>query len=79
MTTLKQTPKTYLLTGIIDGKTINFKQKFASRSNAMDYMFHLYEKRYKLNTQVEDVFPISKHNIEYVIDFHNRFRIARNA
>lgn len=77
MNIIKQTPRAYLLTGIVDGKTTLYKKHFISRDQAINYMFDVYEKRLKENVQVEDEFKISKHNIEYVIDYHNRFRIAR--
>lgn len=79
MTNIKLTQHTYSLTGIIDGKTINYKKTFSCRTAAINYIFHFYERQLKLNPQVQDTFPISKHNIEYVIDYHNRFRISRSA
>lgn len=71
--------KNYILTAIIDGKTVRFNHMFKSRDAALDYIFAYYNRHELKNIQVEDEFCINndKHNIEYVCDYNNRFRIDR--
>ena len=71
--------KKYTLEAVVDGKTIRFTRKFDSRNSAINFMFNYYNKRYMFNIRVNDEYAISgdKHNIEYVCDYSNRFRINR--
>ena len=71
--------KQYTLTAVIDGETISFSRKFASRSEAIDYAFNYYSKHFYKYIQVEDEFCINDniHDVEYVCDYGNRFRINR--
>ena len=72
--------KYYTLEAINNGKTIKINRKFNTRNSAIDYAFNYFEKRF-LNDglQVEDEFDINddKHNVEYVLDYNNRFRVNR--
>ena len=67
----------YNLIAVIDGDTKVFHKHFASRNDAIKYMFGYYDRNSFLNVQIEDEFEISKHNIEYVINYTNRFRVNR--
>ena len=72
--------KYYTLETIKNGQTVKFNKKFNSRNSAINYAFAYFEKRlYNGNLQVEEEFDINndKHNVEYVLDYFNRFRIAR--
>ncbi|MBR0295711.1 MAG: hypothetical protein IJQ67_07450 [Bacilli bacterium] len=71
--------KKYTLEAVVDGQTIKFSKKFDSRNSAINFMFNYYNKRYMFNIRVNDEYAISgdKHNIEYVCDYSNRFRINR--
>lgn len=71
--------KYYTLEAIVDGKDIKFSKTFESRTSAINYMFDYFYKNFKFNVSVEDEYAINgeKHNIEYVCDYHNRFRINR--
>ena len=71
--------KKYTLEAVVDGKTVRFSKKFDSRNSAINFMFNYYNKRYMFNIRVNDEYAISgdKHNIEYVCDYSNRFRINR--
>ena len=71
--------KKYTLEAVIDGQTIRFSKKFDSRDSAINFMFQYYNKRYMYNIMVNEEYAISgdKHNIEYVYDYSNRFRINR--
>ena len=73
--------KRYTLEAIIDGEEVLFDKKFASRNKAINYMFAYYEHNYKYNLFVNDEYAIhgDKHNIEYVCNYHNRFRINREV
>ena len=72
--------KYYTLETILNGKTELINKKFSSRDQAINYAFALFEKKYyRDNLQVEDEFKINndKHNIEYVLDYRDRFRVNR--
>ena len=70
---------TYKLSGIINGTKVKFNKRFNSREDAISYMLNFYEKQYVFNMQVEEEIIKEKHDVEYVIDFHNRFEVARVA
>ncbi len=69
----------YTLEAVVDGDTIHFNRTFKSRDEAIDYIFHYYDKHFLVNLEVNEEYFIddNKHNIEYVCDYYNRFRIAR--
>ena len=67
----------YTLSGVLNGKNITFKRLFSSRNAAIDYMFKYYEDHYFYNFQVEEEIIKSKHDIEYVYNYDNRFEVAR--
>ncbi len=67
----------YTLSGVLNGKNIKFKRLFSSRNAAIDYMFKYYEDHYFYNFQVEEEIIKSKHDIEYVYNYDNRFEVAR--
>ena len=73
--------KRYTLQAVVDGEVVGFNKKFASRSKAIDYMFDYYSKHYIQNMQVDEEYYVNgnEHDIEYVCDYYNRFRIARVA
>ena len=72
--------KKYMLTAIINGKVKIYNQAFSSRSEAIDYIFSYYQ-RHNDNLRVEEEYYVNNdiHNIEYVFDYDNRFRIQRIA
>ena len=72
--------KYYLLTAVVNGKPVKLKRAmFATRNEAIDYMFNYYEQHYLYSLQVEDEHIVgdNKHSIEYVCNFHNRFTVTR--
>ena len=71
--------KYYTLETINNGRTVKIHKKFTTRDQAIDYAFAYFESRYNDGLQVEDVYNIAdnKHNVEYVLDYYNRFRINR--
>ncbi len=72
--------KYYTLEAIVKGRSVNLKRSmFASRSEAVNYMFNYYEDHALYNLQVRDEYPVgdNKHKIEYYCDFYNRFTVTR--
>lgn len=73
--------KYYTLEAIVQGRPVKLKRSmFASRTEAINYMFNYYEEHYLYNLQVNDEYPVNdnKHSIEYYCSFNNRFIITRN-
>lgn len=72
--------KYYTLETIENGRTVKINKKFNTRNSAIDYAFALFENHlYNDSLQIEDEFRINndKHDIEYVLDYNNRFRVNR--
>lgn len=69
----------YTLEAIVDGQYIKFDRKFKSRDDAINYIFHYYDKHFLVNLRVNEEYSIAgnKHDIAYVYDYYNRFRICR--
>ena len=74
--------KYYTLTAIVNGHDVKLKRRiFATRDEAIDYMFAYYEDHYLYSLRVQDEHTVgeNKHSIEYVCNFQNRFTVTRNA
>lgn len=71
--------KHYVLEAVIEGRRINFNKEFDSRNDAMSYVFKYFASHGHEFMTINDEYYINnnKHNIEYVSDYENRFRIAR--
>ncbi len=71
--------KKYILEAIVNGEYVKIKKVFSSRNEAMDYVFHYYDNHYVANVSINEEYCINgnKHDIAYVYDNYNRFRIAR--
>ena len=72
--------KYYTLETILNGRTVKISKKFTSRNQAINYAFDYFEKKtFNPDLQVEDEFVINnnKHNVEYVLDYYDRFRVNR--
>ena len=69
----------YTLEAIVDGELIKFHRVFKSRDEAINYIFHYYDKHFLISLRVNEEYSIAgnKHDIAYVCDYYNRFRIAR--
>ena len=69
----------YTLEAIVDGQLIKFNRVFKSRNDAINYIFRYYDDHYLVNLRVNEEYSIAgnKHDIAYVYDYYNRFRIAR--
>lgn len=73
--------KYYTLQAIINGERKVFSNKFATRQNAMDFMFDYLERAYIFDKQIEEEYALfdNKHNVEYVCDNNTRFIINRES
>ena len=69
----------YTLEAIVEGELIKFNHTFESRNAAMDFIFNYYQKHHLVDLKINDEYFIdnNKHDIAYVYDYDNRFRIAR--
>lgn len=70
----------YILETINNGEAATINKLFKSRDQAINYAFAYFEdKYYNDSLQVEDEFNVhgDKHYIEYVLNYHDRFRINR--
>ena len=69
----------YLLEAVVDGKFIRFNRTFNSRDEAINYIFRYYDNHFLVNLRVNEEYAIAgnKHDVAYVYDYYNRFRIAR--
>ena len=69
----------YILEAIVNGEYIKVDRIFNSRDEAIDYIFRYYDDHFMVNLEVNDEYFIdgNKHDIAYVYDYYNRFRIAR--
>lgn len=72
--------KYYTLSAIVNGRDAKLKRRiFATRDDAIKYMFEYYEKNYLFGLEVidEHIVQDNKHSVEYVCNFHNRFIVTR--
>lgn len=72
--------KYYTLETINNGTAVKVKKAFSTRDAAINYAFEYFESQYLNDSlQVEEEFNIAdnKHNVEYVLDYKNRFRVNR--
>ena len=69
----------YTLEAIVEGKLIKFDRTFKTRTQAMNYIFDYYDRHQLVELRVNDEYFIddNEHDIAYVYDYDNRFRIAR--
>ena len=69
----------YKLTAVVEGENITFNKTFASRTQALDYIFAYYDKHFLKSLYVDEEYYVNenKHDIEYVCDYNNRFRVTR--
>ena len=71
--------KFYTLNAVIKGEPKKFEKLFNSRSEAIDYMFKYYDDHFIYGLEVNEEVSIDgdKHNVEYICDHNDRFRINR--
>ena len=69
----------YILEAIVNGEYLKVKRTFNSRDEAIDYIFRYYDDHNMVNLKVNEEYFIAgnKHDVAYVYDYYNRFRIAR--
>ena len=62
----------------IRNEHVDIKKVFASRDEAINYMFDYYNNHYIYNVELEDEYPQSnKHDIHYVINQYSSFNVTR--
>ena len=71
--------KFYTLNAVVRGKNVNIDKVFNTRDDAINYMFKYYKKHFLYGLEVNEEYSIddNKHNVEYVCDDYDRFRINR--
>lgn len=71
--------KFYTLDAVVKGKNVNIGKVFDSRNDAIDYMFKYYNKHFIYGLEVNEEVSIDddRHNVEYICDHGDRFRINR--
>ena len=69
----------YSLEAVVEGRFIRFAKKFSSRNSAINYIFNYYSSHNLLDLRVNEEYFVNdnKHDIAYVYDYDNRFRISR--
>ena len=69
----------YTLEAVVEGENVKFNRTFDSRDEAIDYIFRYYDNHLLVNLEINEEYFINgnKHDIAYVSDYYNRFRIAR--
>ena len=69
----------YILEAIVNGEYLKVNRTFNSRDEAIDYIFRYYDDHLMVNLKVNEEYFIAgnKHDVAYVYDYYNRFRIAR--
>lgn len=71
--------KFYTLNAVVRGKNVNIDKIFNTREDAINYMFKYYNRHFLYGLEVNEEYSIddNKHNVEYVCDDYDRFRINR--
>ena len=69
----------YTLEAIVEGELIKFHHTFKSRNAAVKYIFNYYDRHNLVDLRINDEYFVNenKHDVAYVYDYDNRFRIAR--
>ena len=71
--------KKYSLEAVVEGRYIRFGKKFKTRTKAIDYIFNYYSRHQLLDLKINEEYFVNdnKHDIAYIYDYDNRFRISR--
>ena len=69
----------YKLEAVVNGEFMKVDHLFRTRDEAIAWIFHYYDKHLMFSLSVNEEYFIdgNKHDIAYVYDYYNRFRIAR--
>ena len=78
---LKMNKRYYALELVVNGHNVNFDREFDSRKSAMDYAFSYFDKHGNTDLSINEEYYVNDniHDIEYVSDYNNRFRVVRVA
>lgn len=71
--------KRYSLEAVVEGQLIKFNHQFKTRDQALNYIFNYYARHQLLDLKVNEEYFVNdnKHDVAYVYDYDNRFRISR--
>ena len=70
----------YTLDAVIDKEFVDFKKEFASRTEAINYLFDYLEDHYIFNGQLVEEYALdNKHNIHYVLNNAISFNVRSFA
>ena len=71
--------KFYTLNAVVRGKNVKIDKIFNTREDAINYMFKYYNRHFLYGLEVNEEYSIdgNKHNVEYVCNDYDRFRINR--
>jgi len=71
--------KYYKLDAVINNKEVEFKKAFATRNEAINFMFNYLNDNYIYNSELKEEYPLmdNKHNVQYVLNNNNRFKVVR--
>ena len=62
----------------IRNEHVDIKKLFASRNEAINYMFDYYNNHYVFNAELLEEYPQEgKHDIHYVLDQYDSFNVTR--
>lgn len=64
----------------IRNEHVNIRKHFASRTEAINFMFDYYNHHHIYNVELEEEYPQgNKHNIHYVLDQYDSFNVTSFA
>lgn len=64
----------------VKNERVEINKEFASRTEAINYMFDYYNNHYIYNVELEEEYAQGdKHNIHYVLDSQNSFNVRSRA
>ena len=71
--------KFYTLNAIVKGEPVKIEKMFNTRNDAINYMFKYYDNHFIYGLEVQEEVSVDgdKHNVEYICDHNDRFRVNR--
>lgn len=71
--------KKYSLEAVVEGRYKRFRKKFNSRNSAINFIFNYYDRHQLFDLKINEEYFVNenKHDIAYIYDYDNRFRISR--
>ena len=70
----------YELEAYVKGERVSFTKKFASRDQAIEYLFAYLGKQFIFNCELKEEYPLSsKHDVHYVLSNEDSFTVRSFA